>query len=277
MQRLRNTFKHIIYQLLASLSFFTRLPFWRLCDIPAEYYRRVVPFWQFSGIVTGGIMALAFSLSAQILPLGVSIVLAFAIRVVLTGGLHEDGFADFCDGFGGGTSRERTLEIMKDSHIGTYGVLGLVGYFFLLYNVMLSLVPLVAEGHDISEWQAGAVLLLLCDTISKSLSLRIIDELPYARNAAEAKNRLVYDKMTKAERIANIIYLLAAASLFFRFVCNNLLVLIAPLLMFYLLVFWMKRRINGYTGDCCGAMFIILELAIYLGALVYLSGYTHSL
>src|SRR5574344_2931621 len=55
--------------------------------------------------------------------------------LLLTGALHEDGFADFCDGFGGGTDRGKILVIMKDSHIGTYGVIGLVLYFLLLWNV----------------------------------------------------------------------------------------------------------------------------------------------
>ena len=77
-------------------------------------------------------MALTFWLATMVLPVDVCVVLALVVRVMLTGALHEDGFADFCDGMGGGTDRKRTLEIMKDSHIGTYGVLGLVLYFLLM-------------------------------------------------------------------------------------------------------------------------------------------------
>lgn len=60
-------------------------------------------------------------------------------RLLITGCLHEDGLADFFDGFGGGTSRERILAIMKDSHIGSYGVIGLIFYFGLFYLLVSSL------------------------------------------------------------------------------------------------------------------------------------------
>ena len=95
------------------MSFFTRLPFWRICDIEADHYTHVVPLWPLAGWLTGGAMTLTVLLtSAAGLPAGISVALALASRVLLTGALHEDGFADFCDGFGGGTSRERVLEIM---------------------------------------------------------------------------------------------------------------------------------------------------------------------
>ena len=60
-------------------------------------------------------------------------------RILLTGALHEDGLADFCDGFGGGTTRERILSIMKDSHIGTYGVIGLICYLGMFYLLIYRL------------------------------------------------------------------------------------------------------------------------------------------
>ena len=122
---------NLCYRVIAALSFFTRLPFWRLANVPKEYYEKVVPLWPIAGWVTSACMSIAFLFS--ILVLGfmpyTSIIIAIITRILITGALHEDGFADFCDGFGGGTSRERTLEIMKDSHIGTYGVLGLIMYF----------------------------------------------------------------------------------------------------------------------------------------------------
>ena len=69
--------------------------------------------------------------------------MALAARLLVTGALHEDGLADFCDGFGGGTSRDKILSIMKDSHIGTYGVLGLLFYYGLMWNILTTLsVPL---------------------------------------------------------------------------------------------------------------------------------------
>lgn len=71
--------------------------------------------------------------TAQVLPVSIAWLLAILSRLLITGCLHEDGLADFFDGFGGGTTKERTLAIMKDSQIGSYGVIGLIGYFLLLF------------------------------------------------------------------------------------------------------------------------------------------------
>ena len=111
----------------ASLMFFTRLPWWRLRSVPKEAFEHVVDWWPLIGWLTGGVMSAVF-LAASLLGFApaVAALLAISARLLLTGALHEDGLADFCDGFGGGSTRERTLFIMKDSHIGTYGVLGLI-------------------------------------------------------------------------------------------------------------------------------------------------------
>ena len=106
----------------ASLIFFTRLPFWRLHQPPKECYSRVVEHWPLVGWLTGGVMAATLYFGSMVLPYTVAVLLAIAARLLLTGALHEDGLADFFDGFGGGgNDRQRILDIMKDSHIGTYG------------------------------------------------------------------------------------------------------------------------------------------------------------
>ena len=121
--------------LLAALIFFTRLPFWRLRDVPSECFKHVVPYWPLVGWLTGGLMAASLWLCAQVMPLAAAWIVALTVRLLVTGCLHEDGLADFFDGFGGGTTRERTLAIMKDSHIGTYGVIGLIIYFLLMMQM----------------------------------------------------------------------------------------------------------------------------------------------
>ena len=111
----------------AALIFFTRLPFWRLYQPPKESYRAVVEYWPLTGWLTGGLMAVTLWVGSLYLPYILAVLMAIIVRLLVTGALHEDGLADFCDGFGGGGSdRERILAIMKDSHIGTYGVLGLI-------------------------------------------------------------------------------------------------------------------------------------------------------
>jgi len=110
----------------AALIFFTRLPFWRLkvFQVSPEHFKQAINYWTVTGWLTGGVMAGTLWLSAWILPESVAILIALLSRLLITGALHEDGLADFLDGFGGGNHKERILSIMKDSHIGTYGVLG---------------------------------------------------------------------------------------------------------------------------------------------------------
>lgn len=246
-------------RVLATLSFFTRLPLWRLMDIPGNYYERVVPLWPLAGWVTGGLMVGVFVICSIFLPTEISILFAIISRILLTGALHDDGFADFCDGFGGGRDRESTLRIMKDSHIGTYGVIGLIFQYTLLAILMY---------HLFSAPSACAPIAILCaDSASKWAASNIINVLPYARTASEAKNRLVYSKMTLWERIIGISIGILPTALFLPPIASVAILtsLIASCFMFIA----MRIRIKGYTGDCCGATFVVAELT-YLATLLIL-------
>ena len=129
----------------AAFIFFTRLPFWRIYQPPQACYRTVVEHWPLVGWLTGGIMALILWFGSAIMPYSIAVLAAIICRVLITGALHEDGLADFFDGFGGGgNDRERILAIMKDSHIGTYGVLALILYFALLFLTLVNMPPLYA-------------------------------------------------------------------------------------------------------------------------------------
>lgn len=242
--------KHIF----AALTFFTRLPFWRLGSVDKRYYKSVVPYWPYTGWLTGGIMCLTLWLAAQALPYFAAIIMALIARLLVTGALHEDGLADFFDGMGGGTTRERTLSIMKDSHIGTYGVIALISYFLLTSSLLLAF-PV----------QTACCILFAGDAWSKLCASQIINFLPYARNEEEAKNKLVYDRMTGKQLIAAII----GGALPLVYMPLPLLgAAIFPVVTVTGLILFMRRRINGYTGDCCGATFLLAELSFYLGAAI---------
>lgn len=267
MQRLRNIFNRII----AAVSFFTRLPLWCLCEVPADCYKKVVPLWPLVGWVTGVVTACVMGAASMAFGLPVGIIMALAARVLLTGALHEDGFADFCDGFGGGTTRQRTLEIMKDSHIGTYGVLGLLLYYIMIFATLNSLIPLVGVGVQGISLCTVMPLIISIDAMSKYIGSTILYFLPYARKETEAKNKLVYMQVTWGEKIISLVLGLAPACLLARdillpFVASCLMGLIVAACLFCM----MHRRINGYTGDCCGATFVIVELTMYLTTLAWL-------
>ncbi|MBO7419330.1 MAG: adenosylcobinamide-GDP ribazoletransferase [Bacteroidaceae bacterium] len=240
-------------RILATLMFFTRLPFWRIKQVDASHFKHVVPYWPLAGWLTGGIMVGVLWLAAQVMPLSGAWLVAIVARLLITGCLHEDGLADFFDGMGGGVTRDNILTIMKDSHIGTYGVIGLIIYFLLL--TQMSALPL---SHL-------CAIVFVGDCWSKFVSSHIINLLPYARKEEEAKNKTIYQRMSANEVLINIIFGFLPVALFLPL--TYWWALLAPVVVFIILTWLMKRRIQGYTGDCCGALFLISELSYLLTCL----------
>ena len=177
------------------------------------------------------------------------------MRLLVTGALHEDGLADFLDGFGGGgNNRQRILDIMKDSHIGTYGVIGLIIYLLLLFFCLSSMSPKMA-----------ALAILAADPYAKMLTSQLVTMVPYARREEEAKAKVVYRKITVVSGISLAVQGLLPLVLFVYFtgVAWETIVFIPALVMYFLyLLIW--RKIHGYTGDCCGAVCLLVELSVYL-------------
>jgi len=255
----------------AAFIFFTRLPLWRIHQPLPDAYRSVVEWWPLVGWLTGGIMAGVLYFSSMFLPYTLAVLLAIVARLLLTGALHEDGLADFFDGFGGGTNQERILAIMKDSHIGTYGTLSLIMYMALLFFAICSLPPLYAP-----------FFILAADPYAKMLTSQVVYILPYARDEQTAKSKVVYRKynlwaglsltVQGLLPLALIIFFLRSAT---KALCDyspltsHLSLLITPALLIYFLIIYIKKRIGGYTGDCCGALFLMAELMFYLTASVY--------
>ncbi len=241
--------------------FFTRLPLWRLHQPRKESYDSVVEWWPLVGWLTGGVMAAVLWWGSMVLPWTVTVLLAIVARLLLTGALHEDGLADFIDGFGGGgTDRQRILDIMKDSHIGTYGVLGLVVYIGLLFAALHSMSP-----------QLAALTVLAADPYAKMLAGQVIQMMPYARTAQTAKAHTVYRRMSTTSALLLAVQGLLPMVIYLWYFSDFVeweFVIFLPCLAMYFIYRLMWSRLRGYTGDCCGALFLLTELMVYL-AVVY--------
>jgi adenosylcobinamide-GDP ribazoletransferase len=246
---------HFYDRIWAALIFFTRLPFWRLHQPPKACYETVVEHWPLVGWLTGGVMAATLYGASMVLPYQVAVLVAIVMRLLLTGALHEDGLADFLDGFGGGgNNRQRILDIMKDSHIGTYGVIGLILYLLLLFFCLSSMSP-----------EMAALAILAADPYAKMLTAQLVSMMPYARREEEAKAKVIYRKINLASGISLAVQGLLPIGLFIWYVgvAWETLIFIPALVMYFLyLLIW--RRLHGYTGDCCGAVCLMVELSVYL-------------
>ena len=250
---------HFYDRIWAALIFFTRLPFWRLYQPPKACYETVVEHWPLVGWLTGGVMAATLYGASMVLPYQVAVLVAIAMRLLLTGALHEDGLADFLDGFGGGgNNRQRILDIMKDSHIGTYGVIGLVLYLLLLFFCLSSMSP-----------EMAALAILAADPYAKMLTAQLVSMMPYARREEEAKAKVIYRKITLVSGVSLAVQGLLPIGLFVWYmgiVWETLIFIPALVMYFFYLLIW--RRLHGYTGDCCGAVCLMVELSVYLTLMV---------
>ena len=211
------------------------------------------------GALVGALAGAAYWLAALVFPPGLAALAATAAGLLATGCLHEDGLADACDGLGGGASRERALEIMRDSRLGTYGAVGLGAALAAKVLALAALpggaVPLVlVAGHAASR--ASCVLV-----IASSAYLR-----PEGTGAAVAggpgPGGLAVALATGAAALALPAALLPAVA-----VGGGALGLAIG---YGAMRRWFERRLGGYTGDCLGAVQQASEVGFYLGVLACL-------
>jgi len=232
----------------AALIYFTRLPLPSLRDSTADDWRRAATYFPLAGWAVGAVVGGVAWSASFVFPATIAAGLALAAGALLTGAMHEDGWADVCDGFGGGTTRERTLEIMRDSRIGAFGAIGL----FLLVGL---------------RWQALAALptsqliaaAIVAAALSRAASISLLASLDYART--EGKARPVVSRL-RAPRVVTawLIGLLPLLLLPTRWMW----VVLPLLLMRAGAARWLHRRLGGYTGDCLGAVQQVGELVALL-------------
>ena len=250
---------------LACLRFYTRLPVPALAFEPDPHgmpdFGRAVRALPLVGLVVGGIGGLALLFMWAIgLPASVVAAMALAKIIAVTGVFHEDGLADTADGFGGGKTIERKLEIMRDSRIGSYGAAAL-GLSLLMRWAALEALVVVSPGR-------AALALIGMAAVARVAGLLPLALLPPARSdgAAHAAQKPGARALAQAAAGALVLGLLPAladAGLW-RCLLGCALAAIAGLVTVEL----SRRQIGGQTGDVAGAAEQGAEIAYLTGLLV---------
>lgn len=268
--------KEKLSHLWAALCLFTRLPFWRIWSVPGSAYAYASHHWMVAGAVSTALSAgLVFGLGFEWMPAPLCVLLYMVVNLFLTGAFHEDGLADFFDGFGGGHTRESILRIMKDSHIGTYGVIALIFYFGITFYTTTSWV-LALQGIPNIPVTAWAIwLICVMQAIwARFLASFIVAVLPYARPAEEAKIRTVYAPWRWYNGVYVTVLAIGSYVLFQYLLPYPLPVmeiwLAAPVITLFVLYWKMRQGIQGYTGDCCGATVLLCELTMNIALCCWL-------
>lgn len=243
-----------IDDLVAAFGLLTRLP---LPDRDVTPSPRAAWAWPVVGAVLGALAATAASLAlwAGLAP-AIAAALALITGALLTGGLHEDGLADTADGLMGGRDRERRLEIMKDSRIGSYGALALLLITLIRWS---ALTALIAAGH---HWAA----LIAAGALSRAPMAVLIATLPNARGSglSHLTGQPPRSAALAACGIALALTLLATG----RAVLAIALAVAATALA---LARAAKARIGGQTGDILGASQQLAEAAALAFAAAHLT------
>lgn len=203
------------------------------------------------GAILGGLLCMAAQLFGK-LPAAVTATLLLILQTLLTRGFHLDGIADAADGFGGGYTRERALEIMKDSRIGAFGTIALILTLLLKFTLLNALL----KKEMIAALFAAMV-------ISRTAQVFQCVTLPYARangTAATSVQNALPQHLGTALGTGIILLLFSGFKAL-------------PLMLIGLGSAWLwgrycLKRVGGITGDLLGATSELTELAVLTGALI---------
>ena len=243
-----------------ALMFLTRLPVPRNIGHGADMLQRSARYFSWIGWVVGGLTALVYWLAQYAFSPAISLLLMMVCSILVTGALHEDGFADVCDAFGGGWTKEKILLIMKDSRLGTFGVTGLLGVLSLKFALLLQL---ASAFHTPLSF---AFILIAAHSSSRLAAVTVMQQYAYVSDPEPSKSRPMANRKLFA---TEMIIAIAGGLLPFVFLQPVYLLALAPALLARLYLGWyFNKWIGGYTGDCLGATQQVCEIALYIGCLL---------
>lgn len=256
---------------LTAVMYFTRIRVPRSIGHEPGYLEKAAKYFPLVGWVVGGISVLVFLVFSRLLSTDIGILASMIAGLLTTGAFHEDGFADVCDGFGGGWTKEKILLIMKDSRVGAFGVIGLIvilGGKFLLLRELPSFTPEFNQPVHLIFYNyryfIGAV--MTAHSLSRLMPVIALFWMDNVTDPEHSKSKPVTSrKLAPGELLAAILF--GILPLVF-FPWPFWLVILPAAWTTYELAKYFKKWIGGYTGDCLGAIQQVTEIAVYLGWII---------
>jgi adenosylcobinamide-GDP ribazoletransferase len=239
-----------------AVMFLTRLRVPSSVDHSPGYMRQAPRYFPVIGWIVGAISSLFYFLFARYVSVEIGIAASMIAGVLVTGAFHEDGFADVCDGFGGGWSKEKMLLIMKDSRIGAFGAIGLIVILGTKFLVLKELTP----------GPFFIVALIAAHSLSRLMPVLVMQTSRYAGDTDTSKSGSMTSQRIGTGGLVTAVVLGLAP---FALLPPGFLLAVAPaLIATWLMYRFFYRWIGGYTGDCLGAIQQVSEITIYLGFVV---------
>ena len=258
--------------------FLTRIRVPPTVDHSPVYLREAPRYFPVVGWIVGAVSALFYLLGMRFISTDAGVMATMVAGILVTGAFHEDGFADVCDGFGGGWTKEKILGIMKDSRIGAYGAIGLIlmlGSKFILLRELPAFTPSLdatvsAPWNVFYDHRYAILAILSAHSLGRLMPVLVMQTGTYARASLPDAGAvdpgksagIAGQRMSTGGLIAAIAFALAP---FVFLPWHYLLVIVPVLYATFELNRYFRRWIGGYTGDCLGAIEQVSEIMIYLG------------
>ncbi|GLU50640.1 adenosylcobinamide-GDP ribazoletransferase [Dyadobacter frigoris] len=244
-----------------ALQFYTRLPAPPWVGYNSDDMNKATRYLPLIGWIAGFTSCIFLLLGTYLIDLSTGLILSMISSILLTGAFHEDGFADACDGFGGGWTKEKILEIMKDSRVGTYAVVGLILLLGLKFSLLKALTPTIQD-------QPFLVLLTLISAhaLSRFMAVTMIFTHAYVRFTNDSKSKPVAEIGNKNTLFIAAIFALIPLLVLCFLLNQPVLLLVVPFLYLIkiMLARYFTKWIGGYTGDCLGTTQQVSEIGFYL-------------
>lgn len=233
-----------------ALMFYTRIPCPKNIDHSPDYINKATRYFPLIGWIVGLISFVVFWASSLLFNTHIAVTFSLIAGVLTTGAFHEDGFADVFDGFGGGWTKAKILEIMKDSRVGAYGVIALIFLFALKYLALNNLFVKI----DTKNYWLIALIFISYHSLSRLTAINIVFTSQYAREDESSKAKPIAKTHSPKEIFGayffGLIPLMALCFFHWQF-C----IVILPLFLLYSYSkSYFNKWIDGYTGDCLGAV-----------------------
>ncbi len=253
---------------LTAIMFLTRLPVPKNIDHSATYLQKSPKYFPFVGSIVALLSIIPFVLLHKFIATDIAIIAMMITSILTTGCFHEDGFADTCDAFGGGWTKEKILAIMKDSRLGTYGVAGLVLMLATKFLVLKELITFLSftQNTEIQLYILFIAIVMAAHSSSRLMSILVIQSQQYVTADDGSKSKPLASKKLNATELLVAIF-------FALFPCimlplGSLFALPAMLIATYLMANYFNKWIGGYTGDCLGTVQQVTEIVFYFSILI---------
>ncbi len=243
--------KSIANNFLLMIQFLTRININKNLDCREENFKWGAVFMPVIGFLIGGIQWIAYKILINVLPVNVCVVIVLLIGIMLTGAMHIDGLGDMCDGFFAFKGKDKIIEIMKDSRVGTYSCIAVVLDLIFKYGLLCFIVP------------RFSMAIISAPVLSRLSTVFIVT---IGKTAKDTGTGNLFIGTVKLPQFL-ISIVITAVILLFVLRINPLysgILTLSSIITSYIFNLYCNKKINGLTGDLLGANNEIMEIFMFI-------------